>query len=67
MLVQYTPLSSLSEAEKSRLKLVLYRMVLEGRLYIDFEGKYLAVNDLLEQRQAWQQADNEAHRKILFG
>lgn len=67
MLVQYTPLSSLSEAEKQQLKSVVSRIVLEGRKYIDFNGKYLAVNDLMAQKRVWENEARGITHQPLFG
>lgn len=56
MLVQYTPVSSLTEQEKLRLRVMMNQMVLEGRAYIDFFGKYLSVNELLALKRTWESA-----------
>jgi len=67
MLVQYTSLSSLSEAEKQQLKSIVSRIVLEGRKYIDFNGKYLAVHDLLVQKRIWENEARGVNQQPLFG
>ena len=67
MLIQYTSLSSLSEAEKQQLKSIVSRIVLEGRKYIDFNGKYLAVNDLLVQKRIWENEARGVSHRPLFG
>jgi hypothetical protein len=67
MLVQYTPVSSLTEAEKLQLRIMMGRMVLEGRAYIDFFGKYLAVNELLALKRTWESATPVTGRQTLLG
>lgn len=63
MLVTYTPVSTLSEQEKLQLRVMLGRMVLEGRAYIDFFGKYLAVSELMALKRTWESARTGVTRK----
>ena len=67
MLVQYTPVASLTEAEKLQLRVMLGRMVLEGRAYIDFFGKYLSVNELLALKKTWESTAPVTGRQTLLG
>jgi hypothetical protein len=67
MLVQYTPVSSLTEAEKLQLRVMMNRMVLEGRTYIDFFGKYLLVNELLALKRTWESIAPVTGRQTLLG
>jgi hypothetical protein len=64
MLIEYTPVSSLTESEKLQLRVMMNNMVIEGRVYIDFFGKYLQVNELLQLKKSWQ---NETNTRVLLG
>ena len=55
MLVQYTPISSLSEGELQALKSAVTGMQLEGRgSHFVFNGKTFNMHELIAQKQVWE-------------
>lgn len=67
MLVEYTPISSLSEGELNALKSAVRGMTLESsRQSFAFAGKVFNMRELIQQKQVWE----AAHRgpgQNLFG
>ena len=65
MLVSYTEISQLTEAQKQRLKTFLGGRILEGHAYVQFEGMTLSVREVQMLQQLWE--SQAKPRQILHG
>jgi len=66
MLVQYTPISSLSSEELAALKSAVVGMTLEGRSHFTFNGKTFNMSELIAQKRVWE-SNGRAPGQPLFG
>lgn len=67
MLVQYTPLSSLSADELQRLRTQVRGIRLEASIpYFVFEGKTLSISELSSQKRVWE-SENRGPGQTLLG
>jgi len=65
MLVPYTHISQLTEDQKQRLKTFLGGRILEGHVYVQFEGMTLLVREVQSLQQLWE--SQAKPRQILHG
>lgn len=61
MLIQYTPISSLSIDQQSRLRTLGSSLSETTQPYVTFEGKYIAVSEL----QSWVRTMNARGPQLL--
>lgn len=65
MLIQYTPISTLSEGELEALKSAILGTQLEGHYHFTFNGKTFNISELNAQKQVWKSAHKPG--QLLFG
>ena len=65
MLVPYTHISQLTEDQKQRLKTFLGGRILEGHVYVQFEGMTLLVREVQSLQKLWE--SQAKPRQILHG
>lgn len=68
MLVQYTPISSLSPSELEALKMSVRGLTLEGRgSHWVFNGKTFNMAELISAKRVWESQSQTAGRQQLNG
>jgi hypothetical protein len=68
MLVQSTPISSLTQQELQQLKMQVNGMRLESsQAYYNFNGKTISMNELQAHQRMWESDARKAGGQPLFG
>jgi len=68
MLVEYTPISHLSQGELSALKSAVTGIRLEGRgSHYNFGGKVFAMSELQQYQRAWESEKSAGPSSMLLG
>jgi hypothetical protein len=67
MLVQYTPIYSLSADELARLKHAVRGVKFSGLGHFTFEGKSLLSSEIIRQQKLWEAETLRSTRQTLLG